>query len=191
MKKVPGEIKISYLLAEIFERPLNIPKHPSIENIGTLYNHGPGVRGTNTKRLPSPIWEHTHLCQDFLLFIGAIWNLVKWHSQIYFCPLLNWSLFLSCQCVVLKLFEITWPSRYPLCSMVFSSYLAFFFHFCLLSISNFSTKLISVWLKVNIVALIQLNITLVFTTPKKKIFFQRVRTHMWDWRRNRFRRSKF
>ena len=34
MKKVPGKIKMSYLLVEIFERPLNIPQRPSIENIG-------------------------------------------------------------------------------------------------------------------------------------------------------------
>ena len=44
MNKVPGEIKI-------FERPLNIPKRPSIENIGILYNYGPRVRGTNAQRL--------------------------------------------------------------------------------------------------------------------------------------------
>ena len=37
--KVPGKIKISYLSVEIFERPLNIPKHLSIENIGILYNY--------------------------------------------------------------------------------------------------------------------------------------------------------
>ena len=34
MNKVPGKIKISYVLVEIFERPLNIPNRPSIENIG-------------------------------------------------------------------------------------------------------------------------------------------------------------
>ena len=65
MNKVPGKIKISYVLIEIFERPLNIPKRPSIENIGILYNHGHGVRGTNAQRLPGPIREHSHLCQDF------------------------------------------------------------------------------------------------------------------------------
>ena len=48
MNKGPGKIKISYLLVEIFERP-------SIQNIGILYNYGPGVRGTNAQRLPSPI----------------------------------------------------------------------------------------------------------------------------------------
>ena len=47
MNKVPGKIKISYLSVKIFERPLNIPKRPSIENIGIFYNYGPGVRGTN------------------------------------------------------------------------------------------------------------------------------------------------
>ena len=36
MNKLPGKIKISYLLVEIFERSLNIPKRPSIENIRTL-----------------------------------------------------------------------------------------------------------------------------------------------------------
>ena len=55
MNKVAGKIKISYVLVEIFERPLNIPKRPSIENIDILYNYGPGVRGTNAQRLPSPI----------------------------------------------------------------------------------------------------------------------------------------
>ena len=55
MNKVPRKIEISYLLVEIFERPLSIPKRPSIENIGILYNYGPGVRGTNAQRLPSPI----------------------------------------------------------------------------------------------------------------------------------------
>ena len=44
MNKVPGKIKISYLSVKIFERPL-------IENIGILYNYGPGVRGTNAQRL--------------------------------------------------------------------------------------------------------------------------------------------
>ena len=48
MIKVPGKIKISYLLVEIFERPLTIPKRPSIENI--LYNYGPDVRGTTAPR---------------------------------------------------------------------------------------------------------------------------------------------
>ena len=42
MNKVPGKIKISYLSVKIFERPLNVPKRPSIENIGLLYNYGPG-----------------------------------------------------------------------------------------------------------------------------------------------------
>ena len=51
MNEVSGKIKISYLLVEIFERPLNIPKRPSIENIGILYNYGPGVRDTNAQRL--------------------------------------------------------------------------------------------------------------------------------------------
>ena len=51
MNKVPGKIKISFVLVEIFERLLNIPKRPSIENIGILYNYGPGVRGTNAQRL--------------------------------------------------------------------------------------------------------------------------------------------
>ena len=54
MNKVPGKIEI-YLLVEIFERPLNIPKRPSIHNISKLYNYGPGVRGTNAQHLPSPI----------------------------------------------------------------------------------------------------------------------------------------
>ena len=58
MNKVPCKIKISYLSVEIFERP-------SIEHIGILYNYGPGVRGTNAQRLPRPIWEHSHLFQDF------------------------------------------------------------------------------------------------------------------------------
>ena len=49
MKNEPGKIKITYVLVEIFERPLNIPKRPSIENIGLLYNYGPGVRGTNAQ----------------------------------------------------------------------------------------------------------------------------------------------
>ena len=51
MYKVPGKIKIPYVLVEKFERPLNIPKRPSIENIGILYNYGPGVRGMNAQRL--------------------------------------------------------------------------------------------------------------------------------------------
>ena len=51
MIKVPGKIKISYVLVEIFERPLNIPKRPSIENIDILCNYGRGVRGTNAQRL--------------------------------------------------------------------------------------------------------------------------------------------
>ena len=55
INKVPGKIKISYLLVEIFERPLNILKRPSTENIGILYNYGPGVTGTNAQRLPSLI----------------------------------------------------------------------------------------------------------------------------------------
>ena len=55
MNKVPGKIKISYVLVKIFERPLNIPKRPSIDNIGILYNDGPGVRSTNAQRFPSPI----------------------------------------------------------------------------------------------------------------------------------------
>ena len=45
MNKVPGKIKISYLLVEMFERPW-------MENIGMLYNYGPGVWGTNAQRLP-------------------------------------------------------------------------------------------------------------------------------------------
>ena len=65
MNKVPGKIKISYLSVKIFERPLNIPKRHSIENIGILYNYGPSIRATNAQRLPSPIWEHSHLWQDF------------------------------------------------------------------------------------------------------------------------------
>ena len=48
MNKVPGKVKISYLFVEIFEHPLNIPKCPSIVNIGIFYNYGPGVRGMNT-----------------------------------------------------------------------------------------------------------------------------------------------
>ena len=52
MNKVPGKVKISYVLVEIFERPLNIPKRRSIENI---------ERSTPS----SPIWEHSDLCQDF------------------------------------------------------------------------------------------------------------------------------
>ena len=58
MNKVAGKIKISYVLVEIFERPLNIPKRPSKENIGIVYNYGPGVRGTNAQCLPSPILEN-------------------------------------------------------------------------------------------------------------------------------------
>ena len=50
MNKVPYKIKISYVLVEIFERPLNIPKRPSIENIDIFQNYGPGVRGTNAQR---------------------------------------------------------------------------------------------------------------------------------------------
>ena len=41
MNKVPGEIKISYLLVEIFDRPLNIPKRTLKESFGMLYNYGP------------------------------------------------------------------------------------------------------------------------------------------------------
>ena len=63
MNKVSGKIKIWYLLVEKFEGPLDIPERPSIENIGIFYNYGPGVRGTNAQRLPSPMWEHSH--QDF------------------------------------------------------------------------------------------------------------------------------
>ena len=55
MNKVPSKINISYLLVETFEHTLTIPKRPSTENIGILYNYGPGVRGTNAQRLPSPI----------------------------------------------------------------------------------------------------------------------------------------
>ena len=51
MNNVPGKIKISYVLVEIVERPLNIPKRPSIENIGILHKYGPGVRGANAQRL--------------------------------------------------------------------------------------------------------------------------------------------
>ena len=51
MNKVPGKMKISYVLVEIFECPLNIPKSPSIENIGILYNYGPGLRGKDAQRL--------------------------------------------------------------------------------------------------------------------------------------------
>ena len=40
---------------------------PIKKNIGILYNHGPSVRGTNAQRLPSPILEHSYLCQDFVL----------------------------------------------------------------------------------------------------------------------------
>ena len=53
MNKVPGKIKISYLLVEIFERPLNFPEHPSIENIRNFYNYGPGVRDTNASLVQS------------------------------------------------------------------------------------------------------------------------------------------
>ena len=55
MKKVSGKIKMSYLLVDKFERTLNISKRPSIENIGILYNYGPGVRATDAQLLPSPI----------------------------------------------------------------------------------------------------------------------------------------
>ena len=55
MNKEPGNIKISYLVVELLECPLNIPKRPSMENIGILYNSSPGVRGTNAQRLPSQI----------------------------------------------------------------------------------------------------------------------------------------
>ena len=65
MNKLPGKIKISYSLEEIFERPLNIPKRPLIGNIGILYNYGPGVRGTNAQCLPSRNWEHSDFCHDF------------------------------------------------------------------------------------------------------------------------------
>ena len=54
INKVPGEIKISYLLVEIIKRPINIPKRPSIENIDILNNYGPGVRGTKTQPLCGP-----------------------------------------------------------------------------------------------------------------------------------------
>ena len=67
MSKVPGKIKISYLLVEIFERSLNKPKRPLIENIGILYNCGPGVRGTETERLVSPSRYHPHYSQVFVL----------------------------------------------------------------------------------------------------------------------------
>ena len=50
MNNVLGKLKISYLLVEIYERPLNIPKRPSIENIGILYIYGPGVRSTEIQR---------------------------------------------------------------------------------------------------------------------------------------------
>ena len=36
MNKVPGKIEIKYLLVEIFERPLNIPKRTLKERIGIL-----------------------------------------------------------------------------------------------------------------------------------------------------------
>ena len=55
LNKVSCKIKISYLLVEIFECPLNIPKRPSIKIISILYDYGPGVRGTNAQRLSSPI----------------------------------------------------------------------------------------------------------------------------------------
>ena len=42
-----------YLLVE-FERPLNIPKRPLIENFDILYNYGSGVRGAKTQRPVSP-----------------------------------------------------------------------------------------------------------------------------------------
>ena len=42
MNMVLGKIKISYVLIEIF-----LSKRSSRENIGILYNYGPGVRGTN------------------------------------------------------------------------------------------------------------------------------------------------
>ena len=45
MNKEPGKIKISYVLVKIFELPLNIPKRPSIENIGTK------VQSENTRTL--------------------------------------------------------------------------------------------------------------------------------------------
>ena len=61
MNKVPGKIKISYLSVEIFEHPLNIPKHPSIENIGILYHYG----------ILYNYKEHSHLCQDFFALFGA------------------------------------------------------------------------------------------------------------------------
>ena len=51
MNKVPGKIKVSYVLVEIFGCPSNIPKRPSIANIGILYNYGPGERGMNAQRL--------------------------------------------------------------------------------------------------------------------------------------------
>ena len=44
-------IVFTWELNKLFERPLNIPKCPSIENIGILYNYGPGVRDTNAQRL--------------------------------------------------------------------------------------------------------------------------------------------
>ena len=50
MNKLSGKIEIEYLLIEIFERPLNIPKRPLKENIAILYNKSPGVRGTKTQR---------------------------------------------------------------------------------------------------------------------------------------------
>ena len=83
-KEPRSVIKISYLLVEIFERPLNIPKRRSIENIGIHYNYGPGVRGTNAPRLPSPIWEHSHLCKDFkILARSRITSIISlWRRRI-------------------------------------------------------------------------------------------------------------
>ena len=86
--KVPGKIKISYLLVEIFERPLNIAKRPSIENIDIFYNYGPGVRGTNAQRLPSPIWEHSDLFQDFTSTgLNSFGLLRKWLHLRFFMSL--------------------------------------------------------------------------------------------------------
>ena len=66
MNKVPGKIEISYVIVEIFERLLNIPKLPSIENIGILYNCGPGVRTfVRTSKIPllsNLSYGLTHLC---------------------------------------------------------------------------------------------------------------------------------
>ena len=50
MNRLPSKIGIWDLLVEIFERPLNISKRPSIENIGILYNYGPGVMSTKIQR---------------------------------------------------------------------------------------------------------------------------------------------